>query len=219
MIQPPHKLKHPPARALPDRLPPHIHHPPPMAREHELVLEPLAAACRSLVERTRMYKVLGRRRRRRRGRFVLGGGAADVLVEDELAVEGIQQNVLPRAEHHVAGRVVDPGALDGPREGQLADELEAVEVPEEGDAVLRDGEDRAEGLGHGDVSDGGLVSEEGGPQVQLDERLARRGLHCVDRHDAVFACCDERFGVGEGERRDLADVQVLEETGGLGLVS
>jgi hypothetical protein len=40
-------------------------------------------------------------------------------------------------------------------------------------------------------------------------------LHGVDGHDAVFAGGDEGFGVGEGEGRDLADMEVLEEAGGL----
>jgi hypothetical protein len=40
-------------------------------------------------------------------------------------------------------------------------------------------------------------------------------VHHVDRYDAVFARRDERLGVRERERRDLADVEVLEEAGGL----
>jgi hypothetical protein len=44
-------------------------------------------------------------------------------------------------------------------------------------------------------------------------------LDRVDGYDAVFAGCDEGFGVGENEGGDLADVQVLEEAGGLGAVS
>lgn len=51
--------------------------------------------------------------------------------------------------------------------------------------------------------------------MQLHERLAGRGLDRVDRDDAVFTRRDERLGVGKGEGRDLANVQVLKKTSGL----
>lgn len=133
-----------------------------MPRKNKLILQPLVPAVRPLVKRTAVHKVLD---------GLLVRADAHVLVEDQLAVERVQQHVLPAAEHHVARDVVDLGALDGPaaaaaataargaREGQLADEVEAVEVPEEGDAILGDGEDGAEGFGDGYVGDGGLVAE------------------------------------------------------------
>ncbi len=66
------------------------------------------------------------------------------------------------------------------------------------------------------MRDGGLVAEEGGAELEFYEGLAGGGLDRVDGYDAVFAGGDEGFGVGESEGGDLADVQVLEEAGGLG---
>jgi hypothetical protein len=59
------------------------------------------------------------------------------------------------------------------------------------------------------------VAKQGGAEGQFDEGLARGRVDGVDGYDAVFAGCDEGFGIGENEGGDLANVQVFKVAGGL----
>lgn len=54
---------------------------------------------------------------------------ADVLVEDQVAVEGVECDFLAAAEHDVAGDVVDACAFDWASVSQLSDEFESVQIP------------------------------------------------------------------------------------------
>lgn len=170
-----------------------------MPRKDQRALAPLAPG--PLVKRARVHVVVG--------------GLAHILLEHQLPVERVQHHVGSAGEEDLARHVVDARALDGAREREAAEEREPVEVPEEGDAVLRGGEDRAEGFGDGERGDGGFVAKEGRARVQFDG-LAGGRVDRVDGDDAVFAGGDEGFGVGEGEGGDLADVEILKEAGGLG---
>ncbi len=144
--------------------------------------------------------------------------ATYVLVEDKIAVERVEYDVGSAAEHDFACYVVYSCAFYWSCEGEFPGEFEAVEVPEQGDSILRDGDECAECFGYGDVGDWCFVAEERGAWVQLNWFPYCR-VNGVDRYDTVLACSDERFGIGKDQGRDLPNVKVLKDTGRLERVS
>jgi len=99
------------------------------------------------------------------GRDIVVMGFADVLLEEEVAVEGVEGDFLTATEHDVACDVVDACAFYGAATacvGKLADELETVEVPEDHSAIVGGGQKSGEGFGDCEDVDRCFVAEEGG---------------------------------------------------------
>lgn len=163
-----------------------------MAGKYEIVLKPLVVG--PLVKRARVHKIVD-----------LG---TYVLVQDQGPVDAVKNHVRAATEHDLARHIVDRRALHLPSKGQFANELESVEIPQEGLAVRGDGDEGAESFGHGNDVYWRLVPEKRRPGEEI-YRPAWCRLHGVDGDDTVFAGSDESLGARKCDAGNLSDMEIL----------